>query len=609
LALYADGYQPWVEDGIPLPRVASERVKKFSPEELAAWRAARYKARTDSIWTANNIMGMDLVDNPHAAFLGIFPKIDPSLPFTSLSETVKKYLCLWPRGLGKSSSVRVYMFGLLITYPQIRIGFMSGSKMLGKLQLAALKEHFEHPVALMKNLFPEFCLKSVWNKKKNEWEDKPYELGTTEYFTLPCNTSKSSIEASFTILSSEMRFSGLHVDLLLIDDLVNNDNYRSATALEKCYDEYVQVSPLLSPRGVVILAGTRYAGGDTYGKIMENAVELEKGNIHIWKFSIRDCFSKGPCQNCGHHEVFHDAGVNVAEAPCTHGDCHCQKFVGDGGKYCLFPEITKRNGDPFGHTLEFLERERMTFGDKFFNLQYMNAPLNTTDNIFGQELIGKSTLFDLKAFPERNALETYVCGDLAYSEGDRSDRDNSVLYIFQVTGGRVWVWHCLFGKWSEHERLTKILTLINQVRPHGVFLEKTLGWASLDMNLKTHGPTFGVFHIPLFWTEVSNVKNAKALRIEQIEIAMKQDRVRLFAGMPGYDQLVKELESFPNAKHDDFPDALAQAIAAPTGVWQQTVPTPRTALDDIHRWIFDKPTDEGGDSGNFGGSNGPCGMN
>jgi hypothetical protein len=79
--------------------------------------------------------------------------------------------------------------------------------------------------------------------------------------------------------------------------------------------------------------------------------------------------------------------------------------------------------------------------------------------------------------------------------------------------------------------------------------------------------------------------------------------------MPGYDQLVKELESFPNAKHDDFPDALAQAIAAPTGVWQQTVPTPRTALDDIHRWIFDKPTDEGGDSGNFGGSNGPCGMN
>jgi hypothetical protein len=584
-AIYPDGYQPLIVDGIALPRCASERVGNMSADERAEWEKQRFRARTDLIWTANNLMGMDLQENPHGAFLGIFPKIQPDIPFTSLSETVKKFLCLWPRGLGKSSSVRVYMFACLITYPMLRIGFMSGSKMLGKLQLAALKEYFEHPSTLFKSLFPEYCLHSVLNKKTNTWEDKPMELGTTEYFTLPCNTSKASVEPSFSILSSEMRFSGLHVDLLLIDDLVNNDNYRSSVALEKCYDEYVQVSPLLSPRGVVILTGTRYAGADTYGKIMENAVELEKGNIHIWKFSIRNCYSQGPCQNCGHYEIFHDADRNPAEAPCTHSTCHCQKFVGDGSRYVLFPEVTTRRGDPFGHTLEFLDRERATFGDKFFNLQYMNAPLNTTDNIFTQDLIGKSTVFNLSDFPARNSLETFICGDLAYSEGSRSDRDNSVLYVFQVTAGRVWVWKCLFGRWSEHERLTNILKLIGAVRPRSVFFEKTLGWASLDMNLKTHGPSFGVFNIPLFWTDVSNVKNAKALRIEQIEIAMKQDRLRLFAGMEGFEILVKELESFPNAKHDDFPDALAQSIAAPTGLMSQSLPTPETSLIQIRRWM------------------------
>ena len=41
------------------------------------------------------------------------------------------------------------------------------------------------------------------------------------------------------------------------------------------------------------------------------------------------------------------------------------------------------------------------------------------------------------------------------------------------------------------------------------------------------------------------MRGAKALRTEQIEVAMKNDRLRLFAGMEGFDDLVRELLSFP----------------------------------------------------------------
>jgi hypothetical protein len=606
---YPDGFIPLIVDGIALPRCASERVRAMSATERAAWDQFRYQSRTDPIFLANNLMGMQLQENPHRAFFNLLPQINPSVPLAFLSETVKKYMILWPRSVGKTSCIRVWMAAILLAYPQVRIGFVASSKPLGKLQNASLKEYFESPSERMKHYFPEYCLHSVYNKKTSQWEDKTLDLGTTEYFSLPCYTAKT-VEHSFTVLSADSKFSGLHFDLQVLDDLVNNDNFRNSGALENCYQTYLQASPLLVSRGTQVITGTRYDAEDTYGRIIASATELAKGNIRMWKFSIENCYSKGPCQNCGHYEIFHDKEKNPVEAPCTHSTCHCQKFIGDGKRYVLFPEVIKADGEPFGHTLEYLDHERAFWGDKFFFLQYMNQPLNTTDKIFTQPLINSCTIFAQTDLPPRNIAETFICGDLAYSEGDRSDRDRSVLYVFQATLGRIWVWHCKAGRWSEHDRLNNILELIREVRPKAIFFEKSLGWQTLAARLMENAPKYGLTSaLPIIWTDVSNAKGAKSLRIEQVEVAMKNDRIRLFAGMEGFDELVRELLSFGNSRHDDYMDALSQCVAANTGVMTQKIPSERTAMDDIRRWMFESSKEPEGDSGSFGGSDSPCGMN
>jgi phage terminase large subunit-like protein len=602
---YPDGYQPLVVEGIALPRCASERVRAMSATERGEWDHFRYQCRTDPIFLANNLMGMSLQENPHRAFFNLLPQINPSVPLAFLSETVKKYMILWPRSVGKTSCIRVWMCAILLAYPQARIGFVASSKPLGKLQNASLKEYFENPSGAMQRYFPEYCLHSVYNKKTSQWEDRPQDLGTTEYFSLPCYTAKT-VEHSFTVISADSKFSGLHFDVEVLDDLVNNDNFRNAGALENCFQTYLQASPLLVARGTQVICGTRYDGEDTYGRIIASATELAKGNIKMWKFSIENCYSRGPCQNCGHYEIFHDKEKNPVEAPCTHSTCHCQKFTGDGGRYVLFPEVIKADGEPFGHTLEYLDNERAFWGDKFFYLQYMNQPLNTADKIFTQPLINGCTIFAQTDLPPRNLLETFICGDLAYSEGDRSDRDESVLYVFQATAGRIWVWHCKAGRWSEHDRLNNILELIAKVRPKAIFFEKTLNWQTLNARLLENAPKYNLAYLPIFWTDVSNARGAKAMRIEQIEVAMKNDRVRLFAGMEGFDALVRQLLSFPTSRHDDYMDALSQCLAAPTGIMVQPLPTTRTAMDDIRRWMGmdqEKVEDSYPDNG---GGNGIC---
>jgi hypothetical protein len=595
---YDDGFEPLIVDGVALPRVASETIRSMSAEERARWEADRFKAKTDPLWLSWNVLGMDLVENPHRALFNLLPKMQPGLPLSKLSERIKKFMVLWPRGLGKTSVSRCYIIQLILNYPNIRLCFLTGGKPLAKLQLAAIKKYFESPTAEFRRLFPEYCLKSVKNKKSGVWEDRTFEMGTTEHFTVPANTSRVSVESTLCIVTPNMVLSGAHFDVIVIDDLVHNDNYKSASALANCYQNYVDISPLLDPTGMMFMFGTRYAKNDTYGRIIETAAVM--GGLSVWKFSVRNCYSQGPCAGCGHYEVFHDREVNVMESPCTHAGCECKGFIGTGVRDVLFPEVTKRNGEPFGHTLKFLDTERAEKGDKWFALQYMNDPLADGEQTFTDALIGQQTLHHESQLPPYAGSIVYMCGDLAYSISN--ERDESVIYVFSKYQGQLFVWGCIFGRWSANDRVLKILELLLRVRPRAMFLEKNINWESLDAYIKMRAPEVGVYNIPIIWTDLSNQKDAKNIRTADIEVALKSRRLWLYAAMPGYDRLVKQLLDFPNSKHDDFTDALAQVVAAPTGYQAETPPQtqkPRNWLTELHgsNPASDNYPDSGGGSG------------
>ena len=68
---------------------------------------------------------------------------------------------------------------------------------------------------------------------------------------------------------------GSHYDVIFIDDLVNETNYRSLKMLEKSIQDYRDIGPLLAPAGYIFVTGTRYSFGDLYEQIQEQRSSLQ----------------------------------------------------------------------------------------------------------------------------------------------------------------------------------------------------------------------------------------------------------------------------------------------------------------------------------------------
>jgi hypothetical protein len=244
----------------------SDWYNHATPDELTRWYTERFKCLKYALYLSGYavaekagdpslpeeyvpILGMDFQDNPHSQLFAHFIQKRPgeNKAFSDLELTTKKRMILWPRGLFKTSAVRVDIVQTILNYPNIRIVFLTGSDGLAKKQLQVIKMFFEQPTKRFKFLFPEFCLKSVRNEKiKDEldpraWTDVPARLGTAKEFTVPCRTNRTLADPTFRIATAKMVKAGLHADLIYCDDLVNETNYRKPTALAKCYQDYLQL--------------------------------------------------------------------------------------------------------------------------------------------------------------------------------------------------------------------------------------------------------------------------------------------------------------------------------------------------------------------------------
>jgi predicted phage terminase large subunit-like protein len=503
-------------------------------------------------------------------------------------------MILWPRGIGKTTSSRVEQTQLVLNYPNIRICFLTGGDILARRQLAALKAQFEKPTPEFLRLFPEFCLVSKQNKKSGEWKDYPAELGNSQQFTVPCRTNHVFAEPTFVISTARTVKAGSHFNVIFIDDLVNDQNYKSAPALEKVYQNYLDICPLLEPTGYIIMTGTRYSYGDTYERIQE--VSKEMGESSIWQFSIRDCWATG-CKNCNCAEVFHDRRVNVLQPPCTTKDCSCIGFASDGTRGVLFPQVTTKDGNPFGHTLDILNKLRAELGESFFANQYENKPIADAMQTFTETMLGAQTLHDKAQLPGSLASDTFIMGDIAYS-ADNEDRDETVLFVFHKFQGQLFFVDCVFGHMGSHALVDAILKITLKWRPKSVFLEKNLGSDSLNDQILARAAEHGLPKVPLMWIPQSNVKGAKNARIAQIQASLMGKRVWFYVNMPGYQKLVNQLCKWPRGKHDDFADTLAMAIEAPTGWTTDTLPPPPSTTNWLRRLNAVQPVDDSyGDNG------------
>ena len=565
---------------------------KKSHMYLAGWDEALKAGDPDLPKTYSPILGMDFEENPHSQLFAHFVQKRPGegIGFTDLEAVTKKRMILWPRGHHKTAAVRVDIIQTILNYPNIRLCFLTGSDGLAKHQLGVLKAFFEQPSKRFLWLFPEFCLRSIRNPKiENDadpraWTDVPARLGTANKFTVPCRTNRALVDPTFRIATAKMVKAGLHADGIYIDDLVNETNYRKPTALAKCYQDYLDICPLLDPAGIMYVTGTRYSFGDTYELIQENAREEEKQHGHtIWKFSIKDCWSHG-CQNCPHTSVYHDYDINILQPPCKVLGCHCLGFADRGNKDVLFPRTRTHDGRTIGFTLEMLEGFKREYGPEFFANQYENQPIAEGAQTFTEVLIGAQTLFDMKDIPDYTHSMTFFVGDLAYV--GQEGRDYSVIFVVRKSQGRLFIIDCLFGNWDSGATSENVIQGMLQHRPNNMYFEKINGWEAIERNIIAYAATLGIPKVPIEWVKGSQAPNAKLIRIGSVKAPLKNRRLWFFAGMPGYETLVRQLIKWPKlGRHDDFADCCGMVVAAPTGYELENPPNelPRDSLNWLQR--------------------------
>ena len=394
---------------------------------------------------------------------------------------------------------------------------MTGGQDLGRRHLARIKRVFKAPTDKFQRLFPEFC------------ED--LETDTASEFTVAARRNSIFAEPTFSISTAKSVKAGSHYDEIDIDDLVNETNYRSIQALEKCYQDYLDITPLLEPAGYMIVTGTRYSFGDTYERIQEKAQEEEAQlGKTIWKFSIKTCWRENE----------------------------------QGGKDVLFPRVTTKDGRQIGHTVEFLEGERVRAGAEFFANQYENNPIASGEQTFTESLIAAQTLFHVEQIPSAVVAPTFIVGDLSYV-GD-SKRDRSVFMAVRLYRGQLFVFDCVYGKWDSESVAENIVGWVFKHRPYVVWLERFLGWEAYDKVIKGYAEKRKLQRMPIEWYKMSNVEGAKLTRIGAVKTPLKEGRLWLYAGMPGYEILCKELLKWPKmGRRDDFADNLGLVCEVPSG--------------------------------------------
>lgn len=529
------------------------------------------------------ILGMDFQHDPHDVLFAQFLQKRPgeNKVLTDLETLTKKMMILWPRGLFKTSAIIVDIVQTILNYPNVRICFLTGGDNLAKRQLQRVKRIFEKPSKRFKFLFPEFCLESKRNPKIEDetdpraWTDEQPVMGTLHDFTVPARTNTTFAEPTFAISTAKSVKAGSHFDIIFIDDLVNETNYRSPKLLEKCYQDYLDICPLLDPNGYIMMTGTRYSFGDTYERIQEKAKEEEKEiGRTIWKFFIRDCWSYG-CLNCKHTSVYHDYAINIQQPPCTQSGCTCIGFQSDQVKGVLFPQARVRDGRVIGHTLEWLEGEKIRLGPESFANQYENSPIAAGQATFTEVQIGGQTLHDLAQIPSFETSFNFLVCDWAYI--GQEGRDYTVIFANRKNLGRLFTFDCEYGNWGPSAVADNVVDMIFKHRPHVVFLEKANGWEAYDLAIRARAKERGLTNLPLQWLQMPNTPKAKMIRIGSVQGPLISKRLFFYSGMKGYDILVKQLVRWPKlGKNDDFADCEGMVVNAPTGYELEEPPPPPT---------------------------------
>jgi predicted phage terminase large subunit-like protein len=197
-----------------------------------------------------------------------YDKLENSFsPLKIHPNRLKLLLQFWPRGHGKTSCNINYLSWLIGNYPDIHINLISKTAAQAESILLALMTRFESDERFIE-IFGE-----LKPKQPKKWTTQELIVNRTEISKNP------TIQACGLIGP----ITGRRADLNVCDDIIDEENVRSALQLEKALTWHDKVlAPTLYPWGGEIVTGTRWHYADLYAEFIKRkpqAVDIKKAII------------------------------------------------------------------------------------------------------------------------------------------------------------------------------------------------------------------------------------------------------------------------------------------------------------------------------------------
>ncbi len=183
----------------------------------------------------------------------------------------KFWLILLPRYTFKSSIVTMgFALWKLIRNPNERNLIYSDSAVKAQNFLTGIKNHILGTSA-----------NSLFRKYWTNWEMDPHKGKWNESQIVVTARWEGATEPTIDTGGIETSKVGMHYDRIFFDDIVSGLNTTTKEQMDKVYECYQKSLSLLKPGGEVIVVGTRWHFGDTYGRLIEENRKSNAFNVMI----------------------------------------------------------------------------------------------------------------------------------------------------------------------------------------------------------------------------------------------------------------------------------------------------------------------------------------
>ena len=422
-----------------------------------------------------------------------------AVPMCDISTTTENFIAHGFVVHNSSISTQAFPVWMLWHNPNLRILIDSETMHNAKTYLAGIRSVITN----------NKMVKAVCVNEKGEYMLEPaYKTAngfTDDSVILASRTNANLKEPTIFCSGVDNARTGMHVDVILMDDLVSERNVTTTAQIEKTYDHYRMSRSLLDPGGLQIIIGTRYHLSDMYGQLMALHAEDDSDDINSMSITVKPAKS--------------DDGV------------------------LLFPQRL---------TDKFLEEQRKAQGSYIFSCQYMLNPIDSSDAVFRKEDIQKYDTIPA------DIVAKYIAVDPTVTESERSDFFVS-LCIGVTRDNHIYVLDYSHEKCSVRDGLQAVIALYQKWDTDGkvraVGLESYAAQRALKIPLQEEMRRCGVHFRIIPLNHGRSTKEDHIMTKLQPITERQEMHIR-----PHMMELMNQFEEYPRVKHDDLLDALAYAI-------------------------------------------------